>query len=198
MFHFREYAQVASCQGSVSAATACSRLRSCGTRFAFFISDRGESVFVGEKRGLMLSYKAIHGVFSGALVRARALSLPPQHLPQDHNSEIGNRNPFGSGIDVCGVTPWAMSFGWPGHEDCSSNPQTREQLKLPPDPLPEPSNIKRAVTGTGVAALILAVGILNQQIALTAISTLDRVGRSAAIQGALAKPLGQLFASIFQ
>lgn len=145
----------------------------------------------------MLSYKAIHGLFSRALNRARALALPSPSSQQDHNSSIGNLNPFGSGLDACGVTPWAMSFGWPGHDGSSSNHQAVEQLKQSPDPLREPSDIKRAAIGTGIAALILAIAILNQQIVLAIISTLERVGRSAEIQGALAKPLGQLFSGIF-
>jgi len=145
----------------------------------------------------MLSYKAINGLFSPALSRVRALTLPSPGSQQTSNSSISNLHPFGSGLDVCGVTPWAMSFGWPGHEDYSSSHRPLEQLNHPPDRLQEPSNIKRAAVGTGIAALILAVAILNQQIVLAIISTLERVGRSAEIQGALAQPLGQLFSGIF-
>jgi len=145
----------------------------------------------------MLSYKAINGLFSRALSRVRALTLPSPGSQQTSNSSISNLHPFGSGLDACGVTQWTMSFGWPGHDDSSSNHQAVEQLKQSPDPLREPSDIKRVAIGTGIAALILAVAILNQQIVLAIISTLERVGRSAEIQGALAQPLGQLFSGIF-
>ena len=146
----------------------------------------------------MLSYRAINDVLSPSHNRARAVPLLALTSAQDRNSARGNDNPFGSGLDVCGVTPWAMSFGWPGHDDSSSNSQTLEQPKQPPDQSQEPSSVRRAAIGTGIAALILTVGILNQQIILAAISALERIGRSAEIQGALAKPLGKLLASTFQ
>jgi hypothetical protein len=91
-----------------------------------------------------------------------------------------------------------VSFGWRGHEGTSPNHPNPEQLRQSPDQLPEALNMKNVALRMGFSALILAVAVLNQQIAVAVISALERLSRSAEIQGTITKPLGPLVADIFQ
>lgn len=106
-------------------------------------------------------------------------------------SNLGSRS--GAGRTAARPDIWAMASNWPGHDVFVPDQQAgsataRRQAH------PSATDWKTVILRTGLAAVLLAITIFSQQIILSALGTIERVGQAAEIQGAVAKPYANLMA----